>query len=316
MFNLGGIVYFMTRHHKYYMYSQTADVWTQQASPAQHGAFSQESVVCDLNYAYYACDDGIYVFNGSTESSITDKTIQDLYDRIPDKTSIHLQLYNNRLYVFWADTGNPAGSDKCDSCFVYNINLKVWESYDTHIPACVTIGRQSPSNRLLCGSNCFEQFFQYEIAPPPSDRAINGYMEMYADFGCAPIEAEIYTSYLHFGTPSQKHRITKWRPEFDREPYPWYVKCGYSLDFDPMVRYAFSVNLSNGSIWSERPHNYPDWPWATYYERATITPTKLSTIPKVYGQFYRCQICYQHFAAFEPFSLKSHTLCVQTQRIR
>ena len=295
MFNLGGVVYILTRRNKYYMYSQTADVWTQQAASAQHGTFSQESCVCDLNYAYYACDDGIYVFDGSSEASITEKTIQSTYDAIEGKESIVLELYKNRLYIFYSSQGNGIN----DSCLVYNVNLRLWESFDTGTCVSATSGRKSPSNRFICGSSHFCQLFIYE----------DGNTE-YADLG-APIAFDLETAYLHFVTPSQLHRITKWRPEFATTASPYTIKCGYALDFTDNVKYAYSVNLKNNTIINEsyvwdNPPNYGN----------PVVPTKLTTTPKVYGQFRRCQLRYQHHAAFEPTNFKSHTLTVQTERIR
>ena len=294
MFNLGGIIYFLTRRNKYYLYAQTADVWTQQTSSAQHGTFSQESCACDLNYAYYANDDGVYVFDGSSEASITQNTIQNTYDAIQGKESIVLELYNNRLYVFYSSTGT-----KNDSCLVYNINLKLWESFDTGTVVSATIGRQTASNRLICGSSRFGQLYTY-------DNQTNAY----ADVG-APIDFDLETAYLHFGTPSQLHRITKWRPEFSKVDGDYTIKCGYALDFTDDVKYAYSINLKNDTVLSENyvwdnPQNYG----------AEVAPTKLTTIPKVYGEFRRCQIRYQHHAAFQPVNFKSHTLTIQTQRIR
>ena len=295
MFNLGGVVYILTRRNKYYMYSQTADVWTQQASSAQHGTFSQESTVCDLNYAYYACDDGIYVFDGSSEASITEKTIQVTYDAIKNKESIVLELYNNRLYVFYSSNGDGVN----DSCLVYNANLKLWESFDTGTCVSATSARKSPSNRFICGSSHFGQLYLYE------DDDNN-----HADLG-APLAFDIETAYMHFGTPSQLHRITKWRPEFAMTSGDYSVKCGYALDFTDDVKYAFSIRLLNKKpiyehyVW-DNPPSYGN----------IVTPTKLSTIPQVNGQFYRCQLRYQHHAAFEPISFKSQTLSVETQRLR
>lgn len=295
MFNLGGVVYFLTRRNKYYMYSQTADVWTQQASSAQHGTFSQESCICDLNYAYYANDDGVYMFDGSSEGSLTQNTIQKTYDKIQGKESITLELYGNRLFVFYSSQGD--GNN--DSCLVYNINLKVWESFDTGLPISATIGRKTVSNRFICGSNKFGQLFTFETQT-----------NEYADAG-APISFDLETAYLHFGTPSQLHRITKWRPEFETVDGDYTVKCGFAVDFTDNVEYAYSINLKNNTIIDEHyvwdnPPNYGN----------IVTPTKLTTIPKVYGQFRRCQLRYQHHAAFEPISFKSHTLTVQTERIR
>ena len=295
MFNLGGIVYFLTRRNKYYMFSQTADVWTQQASSAQHGTFSQESCVCDLNYAYYANDDGIYVFDGSTEASLTQNTIQGTYDAIQGKESITLELYKNRLYVFYSSQGNGLN----DSCLVYNVNLKLWESFDTNLPVSATIARQTASNRFICGSSQFGQLYSFETTT-----------NEYADLG-APIAFDLETAYLHFGTPSQLHRITKWRPEFATVAGNYTVKCGYALDFTDDVKYAFSINLQNNTpvnehyVW-DNPPNYGN----------PVTPTKLTMAPQVNGQFYRAQMRYQHHAAFEPVNFKSHTISCETQRLR
>ena len=295
MFNLGGVVYLMTRRNKYYTYYQTADVWNQQASSAQHGTFSQESIVCDLNYAYYACDDGIYIFDGSSEASLTDKTIQSTYNAIPNKESITLDLYNNRLYIFYSSTGN----DTNDSCLVYNTNLKLWESFDTGTYVNATCARKTVSNRFLCGSSKFGQLFLHE--DENND---------YADLG-APIDFDLETSYMHFGTPSQLHRIVKWRPEFATVEGNYTIKCGYAENFTDDVKYAFSINLHNNTpvyesyVW-DNPPDYGN----------PVTPTKLSTIPQVNGQFYRCQLRFQHHAAFEPVIFKSHTISCETQRLR
>lgn len=295
MFNLGGVVYILTRRNKYYIYYQTADVWTQQASSAQHGTFSQESCVCDLNYAYYACDDGIYMFDGSSEASLTEKTIQSTYDAIPNKESIVMDLYKNRLYVFYSSNGDGVN----DSCLVYNINLRLWESFDTGTCVSATCARKSPSNRFYCGSSKFCQLFTYE------DESAD-----YADLG-APIDFDLETCYMHFGTPSQLHRITKWRPEFAKVTSDYAVKCGYALDFTDDVKYAFSINLKNRSVVNEHYvwDNPPDY-------GNPVTPTKLTTIPQVNGQFHRCQIRYQLHGAFVPVNFKSHTLACETQRLR
>lgn len=295
MFNLGGVVYILTRRNKYYMYSQTADVWTQQAASAQHGTFTQESCVCDLNYAYYACDDGIYIFDGSSEASITEKTIQSTYDAIKGKESIVLELYKNRLYAFYSSTGNGVN----DSCLVYNVNLRLWESFDTGTCVSATSGRKSPSNRLICGSSHFGQLFLYE--DDGND---------YSDLG-APLNFDLETAYLHFGTPSQLHRITKWRPEFSTVSGDWSIKCGYALDFTDDVKYAYSINLKNNTIINE--HYIWDNP-ADYGN--PVTPTRFTTIPQVNGQFRRCQIRYQLHSAHTPVNFKSHTVCVETERIR
>lgn len=294
MFKLGGVIYVQTRNHKYQMFSQAADTWTQQESNAQGGTFSQESVVCDSNYAYFANDKGIYIFDGASESSLTESSIQNVYDSIPDKEKIVVDIYNNRLYVFYPS--NKGGAN--DSCLVYNLNLRLWESFDTNNYVASTSGRRNTSNRLICGHSKIGMLM---LAEDLSND--------YNDLGRA-IDFDINTGYQHFGSPSQLHRITKWRPEFATSQKPYTVECGYALDYSDDVKYAFSVNLKN------KANIKMNYVWDNTREYAGIVETKLTTIPKVHGEFKRCQIRYQHHAAFEPVNFKSHTLTVQTQRIR
>lgn len=296
MFNLGGVLYFMTRRNKYQMYSQSAESWTQSASNAQNGTFSQESVVCDLNYAYFANENGIYIFDGSSEASLTENTIQNVYDSIPDKENIVLDLYKNRLYVYY--TSVAGGTN--DHCLVYNINLKVWESFDSNANVSATSARQNASGRFICGHSKFGMLMLNE------DTNSNNY----SDMGQA-IAFNIETAYQHYGTTSQLKRITKWRPEFASTTKPYTCECGYALDYTDQVEYAFSIDLQRQSI------VYTDYVWDNPSDyNVPAIPTIHTTLPLVNGEFYRAQIRYQHIAAFEPVIFRSHTLTVQTQRIR
>ena len=296
MFNLGGVLYFMTRRNKYQMFAQTAEAWTQNASNAQNGTFSQESVVCDLNYAYFANDSGIYIFDGASEASLTENTIQNVYDAIPNKENIVLDLYKNRLYVYY--TSEAGGVN--DHCLVYNINLKVWESFDSNTFVSATSARQNSSRRFICGHSTFGMLMLNE------DTTSNNY----SDMGQA-IAFNVETGYQHFGSTSQLKRITKWRPEFATTEKPYTCECGYALDYTDEVFYAFSIDLQRQVIVNT---NYV-WDNPSDYGAPAI-PTIHTTLPMVNGEFYRCQIRYQHIAAFEPVIFRSHTLTVQVQRIR
>ena len=295
MFNLSGVLYFQTRRNKYLMYAQSADSWSQQASNAQGGTFSQESVVCDLNYAYYANDNGVYSFDGSSEQSLTQNTIQNAYDAIPNKETIRLDLFKNRLYVFFSNDGT-----ELNSCFVYNINLRVWESFDSNTYIGATSARQNASGRFLCGHSRIGLIMQSE--------ADNG---DYSSLG-QPLAFNLETSYQPLGATSQFKRITKWRPDFATSERAYTVECGYALDFTDQVKYAFSIDLTR-----QTPTVIDNYVWDNPSDYGVpAVPTRHTTTPKVNGQFYRCQIRYQHIAAFEPVIFRSHTLTVQTQRIR
>ena len=295
MFNLGSVIYIMTRRNKYNLYYQDATVWTPGRSNAQNGTFSQESIVCDLNYAYFASNDGVFVFDGSSESSLTETSIQNVYDAIKGKESIVLELFDNKLFLFYSSQGNGTN----DSCLVYNLNLNVWESFDTGTYVSAATARQTASNRFICGHSRLGMLLLAESKDNAYDN-LNGALHF-----------DLNTAYHTYGTPSQLKTITKWRPEFAMVDNPYTVKCGYAMDFSETVKYAFSVNLKNNTVVLEtyvwdNPSNY----------NVVIDPTKISYVPKVYGQFRRCQIRYQHHAAFEPVNFKSHTVTIQTQRIR
>ena len=296
MFNLGGVIYMMTRRNKYQMFTQTAESWSQNASNAQNGTFSQESVVCDLNYAYFANENGIYIFDGASESSLTENTIQNVYDAIPNKESIVLDLYKNRLYVYYASEANGPN----DHCLVYNINLRVWESFDSNTFVSATSARQNSSSRFICGHSKIGMLMLNEDATNND----------YSDMGQA-IAFNLETSYQHFGSTSQLKRITKWRPEFATTEQPYTCECGYALDYTDEVFYAFSIDLQRQEIINT---NYV-WDNPSDYNVPAI-PTIHTTLPQINGEFYRIQIRYQHIAAFEPVIFRSHTLTVQTQRIR
>lgn len=295
IFNLAGVLYFQTRRNKYQMYMQSADSWTQAACNAQGGTFSQESVVCDLNYAYYANDKGVYIFDGSSEQSLTENTIQNVYDAIEGKESIRLDLFKNRLYIFYSSQGNGIN----DTCLVYNINLRVWESFDANTYVGATSARQNASGRFLCGHS--------RIGLIMINDADDG---DYSNLG-QPLSFNLETAYEHFGTTSQLKRITKWRPEFATSERPYSIACGYATDFTDDVQYAFSIDLESQEAVAE----YYIWDNPSDYGVPTV-PTIHTTIPQVNGEFYRCQIRYQHIGAFEPVIFRSHTLTVQTQRIR
>lgn len=294
MADLGGVSYFFTRRNKYQMYSQSADSWSQSQCQAQGGTFSQESFVNDLNYIYFANDNGIYVFDGSSEASLTENTIQNVYDAIPNKEKIVLDMHENRLYVFYPSFADGVN----DHCLVYNINLKVWESFDTNTYVSSSCAREAESNRFICGHSRIGMLMLAET----DDR--------YSDIG-KPINFNLETSYSPYGSTSRLKRINKWRPDFAAVTEPYSIQCGYSTDFKDEVKYAYSINLKNQHEYIE---NYI-WDNPINYGVPTI-PVVHTTIPRVNSEFYRCQIRYQHIAAFEPVIFRSHTITLQIQRIR
>ncbi len=296
IFNMGGMLYIQTRRHKYQLLMDTVESWNQAACAANGGTFSQESVVVGTDYTYFANNDGIFQFDGYTEVSLTKNKIQNIYDSIENKEQIKLEIHGNRLYVLCPDSN----MEHPGKCLVYNLKLSLWESFDTNMYISAMFARKSPSRRFICGHSRMGLLMLAETVENKHD-----------DMG-APLQFELRTAYLHYGTPSQYKRIMKWRPEFSTTNEGYSVSCGYALDLNDDVKYAFSINLKNRFIW--RGQDVWDYPnGATVHESME---NKLATTTKIHGRFRRCQLRYQHYAAFEPVTLKSHTVTIQTQRIR
>ena len=187
----------------------------------------------------------------------------------------------------------------CIFCIARHINLKVWESFDSNTYIGATSARQNASGRFLCGHSRIGLIMLHE--PETGD---------YSQLG-QPLAFNLETAYQAFGTTSQLKRITKWRPEFAATERSYSCACGYALDNTDQVNYAFSIDLTRQEAVSEA---YV-WDNPSDYGVPAI-PTIHTTIPQVNGEFYRCQIRYQHIASFEPVIFRSHTLTVQTERIR
>lgn len=295
-FMIGATVFVLTRKHKYQILFDTVESWNQDACAANGGTFSQESVVVGTDYAYFANEDGIFVFDGYSEDSITKNKIQNIYDEIENKEEIRLEIHGNRLYVLCPN--KEAG--KAGKILVYNLKLRLWESFDSEMYVSSMFARKSPSRRFLCGHNRMGMLMVAE------DQKNN-----YDDLG-APLRFELRTGYLHYGVPGQVKRVSKWRPEFASTKYPYSVRCGYALDLTDDVRYSHLVNLQD----RYQSGGATSWEYPDGVIAIDNVENRLTRLPRVNGQFRRCQIRYQHIAAFEPVTFRSHTLTIQIQRLR
>jgi len=299
-FDLGGVMYVSTRRRMYSMFTQQVDVWNMTPSTCQKGTFSQESLTFDGTVAYFAGDEGIYAFDGTSVVDLTgterNPRIQNVYGAIRNKESIVLDQYSNHLYVFYSS--QPTGIN--DSCLVYNLNTNMWESFDTDTFASATCARKNPRMQFLQGHSRVGALMIGESLA-------NGYSNL-----GAPIHYQLDEPQRPYGTPSERKRISKWRPEFKLEPGNYAVECGYSFDFSGEIRYAFSIDLSTGGIrWDEGYLWDSGQLWG-----GNSDGTRMTTRTGVYGEWRRCSLHYRHHAAYEPVEFIAHTVTLQTQRIR
>lgn len=288
---LNGVLFLFANRNKFQLLGTDNSTFNLDEALGQKGTFTQESVVFDHNYIYFASEDGIYQFNGTEEKNIAKDILQDYLD-IPNKDNLVLDLWNNRLYVFYT----PEGAAENRECFVYNTLLGMWESRDTGAWIGRSFGRNAQDNVFLQASNRVGALYYAE-------REINDYNNL-GDI----LKWELRTAYNHFDAPAQLKRIPKWRPSFPSAQGSYAVQVGYATDFSNDATYR-DVQISGSGPQYNTGLNYDEG--HLYGGGGQVEPTNLH-IP---GAYKRIQRRYKHHAAREPVEFQSEVLTVETQRI-
>lgn len=288
---LNGVLYFFAKRNKRLLLGSDNDTFSDDDASSQRGTFSQESLVYDANYIYHADDEGIWQFNGSDERNLAEDFLPD-YLAITNKAGITLDIFSNRLYVWYA----PAGSADNTECFVYNLTLNLYEGKDTGAIIGRTFGRNTQDDSFIQASNRIGALYYGE-------RSSNDYSNLGGQ-----LNASLSTAYSHFDTPSQLKRVPKQRPQLPSVSGSYSVQAGYDKDFEnnPTFR-DIDVSGNGGRYNTGLLYNTG----VRYAGERMITPLNL-IIP---GTFRRLQRTYQHIAAREPFEFDSEVLTVEVQRL-
>jgi len=288
---LNGVLYFFSKRNKRLLLGSDSDTFQDDDAPSQRGTFSQESLVFDSNYIYHADDEGVWQFNGSDERNLAEDFLEE-YNAIVNKETINLDVFNNRLYIWYT----PVGSADNTECFVYNLTLNLYESKDKKTIIGRTFGRETQDDTFIQASNRVGALYYGE-------RSTNDYHNLGDQ-----LQTGIYTAYSHFGTPSQLKRVPKQRPQLPSVSGSYSVQAGYDKDFNNNPTFR-DINVSGNGGRYNTGLRYDTG--VRYVGQRMITPKSLQ-IP---GTFNRLQRIYQHVAAREPFEFDSEVLTVETQRL-
>lgn len=292
---LNGALYPFTRLNKYVLYGQDNATFRLDEAPAQKGSYTQESIVWDDNYIYFASDDGVYQFNGTSEKNLMFNEglgILDQYMELLDKDNCVLEVHSNRLYVWYTPNGMPDNS----RCFVYNLVLQVWESNDTQTFIGKAFGRKDAGNLFLQASNRIGAIYLGE-------QSTNDYTNL-----GEVMSFELRTPYEPFGKPEELKWIPYWRPHFQTTAGDYSVQCGFATDFSDDATYYDLELQGSGFTYDSADSLYDS---ATYAAAADISNTTL----EMYGEAKRWQRRYKHTAAREPVEFTGETLQVESQRM-
>ncbi|MFE7720094.1 hypothetical protein ACFU44_13755 [Nocardia rhizosphaerihabitans] len=288
---LNGVLYLFARRNKFQLYGADNVTFFLDEATSQRGTFSQESVVFDANYIYHADSDGIWQFNGTDDKNLALPFLED-YLAISDKTSMQLEVYNNRLYAFYT----PAGAADNTECFVINLALGKYESLDRGAIVGRTFSRYAQDDIFIQASNRVAALYYSELNSND-----------YHNLGDV-ISYELRTAYNHFDTPGQMKRIPKWRPTFDAVDGQYSIEAGYAVDGATDATFT-AVPLGGAGARYDTGLRYDDG--SVYVGTLTISPTDLL----VSGTFKRVQRRYKHTAAREPVEVDSEVLTLETQRL-
>lgn len=290
---LNGVLYPFARRNKFQLLGSDNATFSLDEATSQRGTFSQESVVFDANYIYHADDDGIWKFNGTDERNLALSFLED-YLAISDKSTINLEIYNNRLYCFY----QTAGESDNTQCFVYNLLLDKYESLDKKTVVGHTFSRYAQDDIYLQASNRVGAVYYGEL--DSNDHSNLG----------GQLQFEIRTPYNHFDAPGQLKRIPKWRPTFMQAIGNYAIQAGYAFDNATDVQDFADVPLAGSGARYDAGLKYDA---GVRYSSGSqmIEPTTL----QVNGYFKRVQRRYWHHAAREPVELDTEILTIETQRL-
>lgn len=296
---LQGALYVHTRNNKYIFSGRTTASFQLDNAIGQKGTFSQESIVYDEDFIFLASDDGIYKFNGAEEQNICvtgsgGAGVLDWWMGLLTKSNTRLELYNNRLYVFYTPNGEAYNS----RCKVYNILYQIWESEDTRTYVTYTYQSAASSAYFIQASNRVGMLMLGE-------QSTNDYNTM-----GEPLAYELRTKYDAYGAPAQYKRAPEYRPHFDSVTSTYSVTMGYATDYsDAPTRTDISLagsgpRFNTGLLFDNG---------VTFGNTAQINP--MDSAPIIPGDWRRLQIRYSHDAARENVSFDGHILSIQTQRL-
>jgi len=287
---LNGALYPFAKRNKYVVYGDSNANWSVDEATDQRGTFSQESVTYTENYIYHADNEGIHEFNG-TDSRNLAKNFLSEYQAISDKSSIVLEVFNNRLYCFY----KPAGATQNTECFVYNLLLDVYEGKDLNTYIGRAFGRMAQDNIFIQASNRVAALYYGEADGNDYDN-LGGQLNF-----------EIRTAYDHFGAPAQLKRAPKWEPTFNAVTGVYNVQVGYAFDLISEATYQ-DLSLEK---------NVPRFNTGLLYNTGVKFSTTGGSITAhlfIPGEFKRLQRRYKHVAAHEPVEVDSEMLMIETQR--
>lgn len=290
---LNGNLYIGTRNNKFILFGSENATFRLDEAPGQKGTFSRESFIYDTNYIYLISDDGIYRYNGAEEKNITENILNQ-WTSLLNKSNAILEIFNNRLYVWYTPDGQSVNTE----CFVYNTLYGIWESKDLNTYVGRAFSRFEFDDKFIQGSNRIGMLMLGE-------EDTNDYCNM-----GQPLTWELRTSFDHYGFPAQFKRIPTYRPHFDTKSGSYSVQIGYAKDYNESPTYT-DVSLQGSGARFDTGETFDSG--VTFGGAQQVNPMDSGVV--LPGEFRRLQLRYKHYAAREPVTFDGHVMNLEVQRL-
>lgn len=297
---LNGNLYIVTRNSKFILYGAENATFRLDNAIGQKGTYSQASVAYNEDRIYLASEDGIYEFNGAEERNIT-ADVLDWWKSLTNKANTVLDLYNNRLYVYYT----PVGQSQNNRCRIYNLLYGIWESDDTQAYVGSSYTRYDNDNYLISGSNRVGMLML-------SEQVTNDYCTMGEPFTYelrTHYDPAIGSFYHHPVNGSNFKRVSLYRPHFDTITGNYTIQMAYATDYSEQPQYVDISLTSNGVRFDSGVTFNSGVVFGGYNQ---VNP--LDNAPIIPGEFRRLQLRYKHFAAREPVAFDGHVIAVDSQK--
>lgn len=219
-----------TYTNKYDIYGTDRSLLTLRQSTGSKGAVSQNSIIADESFVYFAAQDGFYKHNGSSDELISDK-VQSEFDGIAFPENITAAKWKRQIRFYYGASSSPYNTD----CLLWHTTFEEWQ-HDTevYVNRGVFFADGDDDRRLA----------EFSSLTPVIYNAEQDYNAM----GKA-IDFAYYMKYDSMKGPAQKKRILKYFPLIQGVDRSFVIDVDMDKDFANSPVHNQVILTSFGAVW-------------------------------------------------------------------
>lgn len=220
----------LTYTNKYDLYGTDRGSLNLRQSTGSKGAVSQESILADESFVYFAAQDGFYRHNGSSDELISDK-VQSEFDGISFPQNITVAKWKRQIRFYYGASASPTNTD----CLLYHTVFEEWQhDTDVHTNRAIFFADGDDDRRLIEFSSLVPAIYNAE--------------QDYNAMGKA-IDFAYWMKYDSMGGPAQKKRILKYFPLIQGVDRSFVIDVDMDKDFSNSPVHNQVILTSFGAVW-------------------------------------------------------------------